>query len=100
MSQKPNPVIKPQAGTVLIVSDTFIDGQHVLAGTVRTVSGTNLSLLREANRCVEFDPENPQHRAALEATKKAEKEAIAAAEKAADDAAEKASREAKGPAKK
>jgi hypothetical protein len=95
MSQKPNPVIKPQAGTVLIVSDTFIDGEHVRAGTVRTVSGTNLSLLREANRCVDFDPENAQHRAALEATKKADKDAVAAAEKAADAAAEKAATEAK-----
>ena len=89
-----SPVIKPQAGTVLIVCDTYIDGRHVRKGTVVTTSGTNLSLLREANRCIDFDPSDPEHRAALEATRKADKAAEAAAEKAADDAAKKAAREA------
>ena len=110
---KPTPVVQPQAGTVLIVTDTYIEGRHVRKGTVVTTSGTNLSLLREANRCVDFDPDNAEHRAALEATRKAEraaqaagdngaeaaaqaeKEAIAAAEKAAEEAAAKAAKAGK-----
>lgn len=90
MATKPSPIQKPGPATVILISDTFIDGAHVKAGTVRTVNGTNASLLFEANRCVEFDPNNPEHRATLEATKKADKEAIATAEKAAEEAAEKA----------
>jgi len=73
---------KPYSGFALLVADTFIDGSHVKAGTVRNVSATNFSLLTEANRCVKFDPENPTHRTALENTKKAD----AAAKKAAEEA--------------
>lgn len=85
----PEKINKPFSGQVVLIADTYIDGEHLTAGTVRNVNATNYSLLREANRCEIFDPANQAHQTCLAATRKldaAKKEADARKQKAAEDA--------------